>query len=69
MYNRDGTLKEEVFWPENTNLNPFDPANHKLIEETCLANPATRKLLGRCDLHRTEGLGLSMLASILIEMR
>ena len=69
MFNFDGSRKEEVFWPENTRINPFDPNNHEMIEKSCLTNPATRKLLGRTDLHRTDGLAIPMLATILIEMR
>ena len=69
MYNFDGTLKTEVFWPEATQLNPFNQANHGAIEEACLKYPATRKMLGRIDLHRTDGMSIQLLASILIEMR
>ena len=69
MFNYDGTPKMAVFWPKNTQLNPFRVENHSLIEQTCLDEPATRKLLGKVDLHRTDGATIPMVASLMVEMR
>ena len=69
MFNRDGSPKEEVVWPEAVKLNPFEPANHGTIEEACLADAETRKILGSIDIHRAAKVSIAMTAYNVVEMR